>query len=420
MSDASPFAELCGITKSFPGVMALRDVSVSFTRGKVHALLGENGAGKSTLVKILTGIYAPDDGQILFGGEPARLRAPIDAERKGVAVVHQHRTLVNDLSVAENLFLGHLGSTWASFSRAVWTERARRLLADLGVRVDPGEAVRNLSPAGQQLLEIARAIGRNCRLIIFDEPTTSLTPPEREALFVQIRRLRANGFAIVYISHDLEDALALSDEVTVLRDGAVVAHEIGLKDVQTVIHSMIGRTLESGYPRNRKPLKQEVLRVRDLRSSRLKGVDLDVRRGEIVCIAGLVGSGRTECLRTIFGLDERNSGDIFLNGIPFLPRSPRNSIRAGVGFVSEDRKQQGLVLELGVSANIVLGNENRYAQLGFICSRRESDQAGRTIRSLRVQNRFVGGLGRRSERRKSAEGCSRPMACALNPTSPYR
>jgi ribose transport system ATP-binding protein len=385
MSDASPFVELRGITKSFPGVVALRDVSVSFRPGKVHALLGENGAGKSTLVKIISGIYAPDDGQILFGGAPARLRAPIDAERKGVAVVHQHRTLVNDLSVAENLFLGHLGSTWASFSRAQWTERARRLLADLGVRVDPKEAVRNLSPAGQQLLEIARAIGRNCRLIIFDEPTTSLTPPEREALFVQIRRLRARGFAIIYISHDLEDALALSDEITVLRDGAVMAHEIGLKDVQAVIHYMIGRTLESGYPRNRKSSEQEVLRVRNLRSSRLKGVDLNVRRGEIVCIAGLVGSGRTECLRIIFGLDERLSGEIFLNGAPFAPRSPRNSIRAGLGFVSEDRKQQGLVLDLGVSANIVLGGENLYARLGFISSRRESDLASRAIRSLQIK-----------------------------------
>ena len=203
MSDAAPFVELRGITKSFPGVVALRNVSVSFRPSKVHALLGENGAGKSTLVKIISGIYAQDDGQILFSSEPARLRAPVDAERKGVAVVHQHRTLVDDLSVTENLFLGHFGSTWAPFSRTAWAERARRSLADLGLDIDPGEAVRNLSPAGQQLLEIARAIGRNCRLIIFDEPTTSLTPPEREALFAQIRRLRAGGFAIVYISHDL-------------------------------------------------------------------------------------------------------------------------------------------------------------------------------------------------------------------------
>jgi ABC-type sugar transport system ATPase subunit len=385
MSDAAPFVELRGITKSFPGVVALRNVSVSFSPSKVHALLGENGAGKSTLVKIISGIYAQDDGQILFSSEPARLRAPVDAERKGVAVVHQHRTLVDDLSVTENLFLGHFGSTWAPFSRTAWTERARRSLADLGLDIDPGETVRNLSPAGQQLLEIARAIGRNCRLIIFDEPTTSLTPPEREALFAQIRRLRAGGFAIVYISHDLEEALALSDEVTVLRDGAVVAHEVGLKDVQTVIRYMIGRTLESGYPRSRKTSEYEVLRVRNLRSSRLNGVDLHVRRGEIVCVAGLVGSGRTECLRAIFGLDSLQGGEILLNGDAFAPRSPRNSIRAGLGFVSEDRKQQGLVLDLGVSANLVLGNESMLARLGLMSSRRESGLVDRIIRSLRIK-----------------------------------
>jgi ABC-type sugar transport system ATPase subunit len=385
MSDAAPFVELRGITKSFPGVVALRNVSVSFSPSKVHALLGENGAGKSTLVKIVSAIYAQDDGQILFSGEPARLRAPVDAERKGVAVVHQHRTLVDDLSVTENLFLGHFGSTWATFSRTAWTERARRSLADLALDIDPGETVRNLSPAGQQLLEIARAIGRNCRLIIFDEPTTSLTPPEREALFAQIRRLRAGGFAIVYISHDLEEALALSDEVTVLRDGAVVAHEVGLKDVQTVIRYMIGRTLESGYPRSRKTSEYEVLRVRNLRSSRLNGVDLHVRRGEIVCVAGLVGSGRTECLRAIFGLDSLQGGEILLNGDAFTPRSPRNSIRAGLGFVSEDRKQQGLVLDLAVSANVVLGNESMLARLGLMSSRRESDLVDRVIRSLRIK-----------------------------------
>jgi ribose transport system ATP-binding protein len=385
VNNPAPFVELRGITKNFPGVVAARNVSVSFNTGKVHALLGENGAGKSTLVKIISGIYAPDVGQILFSGEPARLRAPVDAERKGVAVVHQHRTLVNDLSVAENLFLGHLGSTSALFSRAAWIKRARRSLADLGLDIDPGETVQNLSPARQQLLEIARAICRNCRLIIFDEPTTSLTPPEREALFTQIRRLRASSFAIVYISHDLEDALALSDEITVLRDGAVVAHEVGVKDVHTVIRYMIGRTLESGYPRNRRISQQEVLRVRNLRSSRLKGVDLDVRRGEIVCVAGLVGSGRTECLRAIFGLDELHSGEIFLNSAAFTPRSPRKSIRAGLGFVSEDRKQQGLVVDLGVSANVVLGNEELLARCGFISWRRESDLVGRMIRSLRIK-----------------------------------
>jgi rhamnose transport system ATP-binding protein len=377
--------ELRGITKTFPGVVAARNVSVSFFSGRVHALLGENGAGKSTLVKIVSGIYAPDDGQILFGAQPARLRAPIEAERKGVAVVHQHRTLVEDLSVAENLFLGRLGGTWSGFRRTAWIERARRALTDLGLKIDPTARVRDLSPAAQQLLEIGRAIGKNCRLIIFDEPTTSLTPPECEALFREIRRLREDGLAIVYISHDLEQALALSDEVTVLRDGAVVAHEEGLKDVQTVVRYMIGRTLDSGYPRRRARSEQEVLRIRGVRSLRLKGVDMQVRRGEIVCIAGLVGSGRTELLRAVFGLDKFQIGEIRLNGAPFTPSSPRNCIRAGLGFVSEDRKQQGLVLDLGVSANVVLGNERSLARFGILSAGREGNLVERMIGSLRIK-----------------------------------
>jgi ABC-type sugar transport system ATPase subunit len=385
VTDAAPFLELRGITKTFPGVVAVRNVSTSFFSGWVHALLGENGAGKSTLVKIVSGIYAPDDGQILFSGQTVRLRAPVDAERRGVAVVHQHRTLVDDLSVAENLFLGRLGGTWSGFRRAAWIERARASLSSLGLDIDPAARVRDLSPAAQQLLEIARAIGRNPRLIIFDEPTTSLTPPECEALFRQIRRLRENGFAIIYISHDLEQALALSDEVTVLRDGAVVAHEKGLKDVQTVVRYMIGRSLDSGYPRTRTTSQEEVLRVRGLHSSRLESVDLRVRKREIVCIAGLVGSGRTEFLRVLFGLDKFQSGEILLNGHPFTPKSPRHCIAAGLGFVTEDRKRQGLVLDLGVSANVVLGNERPLARFGLMSAGREENLVATIIRSLRIK-----------------------------------
>jgi rhamnose transport system ATP-binding protein len=299
--------------------------------------------------------------------------------------VHQHRTLINELSVAENLFLGRLGHAWSIFSRDAWMQRATELLAEVGLDLDSTAPVKDLSPAAQQLLETARAIGRDARCIIFDEPTTSLTPPECEVLFAQIRRLRARGYAIVYISHDLEHALALSDEITVLRDGAVVAHEAGPTDVQTVVRHMIGRTLEAGYPRTRTASEDVVLSVSGLRSPRLEGVDLRVRRGEIVCIAGLVGSGRTELLRAVFGLDGFDSGDIRLEGVAFVPRSPRHSIRAGLGFVSEDRKQQGLVLDLDVSANVVLGNEGSLVRFGLLSSKRERDVVKETIRSLRIK-----------------------------------
>jgi ABC-type sugar transport system ATPase subunit len=389
MTNVVPFVELRGITKKFPGVVAARDVSMSFFPGRVHALLGENGAGKSTLVKLISGIYVPDDGQIFFDGKAVRLHAPIDAERQGVAVVHQHRTLIDDLSVAENLFLGQMGSSWSIFRRDEWNKRARELLAAVGLDLEPGTPVRELSPAAQQLLEIARAIGRDARVIIFDEPTTSLTPPECDVLFAKIRHLRARGLAIVYISHDLEHALALSDEITVLRDGAVVAHEVGLKDVRIVVRHMIGRTLDDGYPRTRSTSKEQVLHVSAMRSSRLKGVDLRVCRGEIVCIAGLVGSGRTEFLRAVFGLDGFDSGQILLNGNAFAPRSPRHSISAGMGFVSEDRKQQGLVLDLGVSANLVLGNERALGRFGLLSAKRERKLAKERIGSLRIKTSSV-------------------------------
>ena len=381
----TPVVELREVTKAFPGVVAVKSVSIAFLQGRVHALLGENGAGKSTLVKLISGIYSPDGGQIFFNGRPVHLRVPADAERGGVAVVYQHRTLVDDLSIAENLFLGHLGSNWSGFRRSIWNQRAQELLATVGLDLEPSTPVRDLSPAAQQLVEIARAIGRDTRVIIFDEPTTSLTSPECETLFGQIRRLRAEGLAIIYISHDLEHALALSDEITVLRDGAVVVHEQELRDVRTVVRHMIGRTLDEGYPRSRRPSRDVILKVSGLRSSCLNGVDLQVCRREIVCIAGLVGSGRTELLRTVFGLDRFDEGEIRWRGKSFMPQAPRHSIRSGLGFVSEDRKQQGLVLELGVSANVVLGAEGLLARLGIMSSVRERDLVRRTVHSLRIK-----------------------------------
>jgi ABC-type sugar transport system ATPase subunit len=380
-----PLLELRHVTKRFPGVVASRDVSIAFSAGSVHALLGENGAGKSTIVKMISGLQPPDEGSLLVDGEPVHLAAPRDAEHLGVAVVHQHRTLVDELSVAENLFLGRLGRTWGGFVRRRWVERARELLDEVGLDVDPGSVVGELGPAAQQMVEITRAIGRDARLIVFDEPTTSLTPPERELLFARVRGLRDRGLAVVYISHDLEDTLALSDEVTVLRDGAVVAHERGLCDVERVVQHMIGRTLDTGYPRTRVARERSVLTATGLRSARLSGADVQVRRGEIVCIAGLVGSGRTELLRAIYGLDPLSAGAIELDGAPFAPRSPRDSISRGLGMVTEDRKGQGLVLDLSVSANVVLGNEGPLRRLGLLSPRAERDLVDGAVRSLQVK-----------------------------------
>jgi ABC-type sugar transport system ATPase subunit len=326
-----PVLALRGATKRFPGVVALKGVDVEFFPGRVHALLGENGAGKSTLVRIVSGIHPPDKGETLLDGRPVALSSPRASERAGIAVVHQHRTLVDELSVAENLFLGQLGGDFRGFGLNRFVRRAEPILAELGLDVDPRTLVGSLGPAAQQMVEIGRALSRRPRVLVFDEPTTSLTPPERQVLFDLVRRLRTQGLAIVYISHDLEDTLALSDEVTVLRDGALAAHLVGDVSVAEVVRHMLGREMDAPSPHRRAPGRERVLVAQDLTSKALGGVSVAVHRGEIVCIAGLVGSGRTELLRTLFGLDGYESGRIELNGRTHRPRSPRDSIRRGRG-----------------------------------------------------------------------------------------
>lgn len=377
--------EFEAVTKRFPGVVAVDRASLAFSSGTIHALLGENGAGKSTLVKVLGGIYTPDEGNLLLDGTPVRFHSPHESERAGIAVVHQHRTLVNELSVLENIFLGRLGRQLAPFRHKTWQKRALELLEQVGLTVELDTPVGELGPAAQQMVEIARALGREARLIVFDEPTTSLTPPEREFLFKLVRKLRARGMAVVYISHDLEDTLRLSDEVTVLRDGGVVAHESARVGVDTIVHHMIGRTIDQNYPRSRVTDSKVVLAADDVRSAALQRARVSVRRGEIVCIAGLVGSGRTELLRTLYGLDPMQSGRIRFKGKQHRPKSPRDSICHGIGMVTEDRKQQGLVLEMSVASNITLGNEPATGRFGVMSRRKERSRVASTIASMKVK-----------------------------------
>lgn len=385
MNHPDPLVELRGVSKFFPGVTALDDVSVAFSPGRVHALLGENGAGKSTLIKIVDGIYRHDRGELLGEGRALRLTSPRDAEHFGISVVHQQRTLAGNLSVAENLSLGRARHDWSVFHRSAGEALAARLLGEIGLDVDPRARVETLGPAAQQMVEVARAIGRDARVIIFDEPTTSLTPPEREMLFNKIRELRSRGIAVVYISHDLEDALALSDDVTVLRDGHVVAHLDGDVDVDTVINHMIGKSLEVGYPRRRRPQDDVALSVNDLQTRILSGVSLDVHRGEIVCLAGLVGAGRTEVLRAIYGLDPVTSGTIRIGGHAYVPAGPRTAISHRIGMVPEERKEQGLVLPLSISKNVTLGDEGSLKRLGLLSAAREDVVVRRSIAELQIK-----------------------------------
>jgi ribose transport system ATP-binding protein len=395
--DGDAFLRLRGIVKRFPGVQALGGVDVDFAAGRVHALLGENGAGKSTLVKILGGIYRPDEGEVLVRGRPARFATPFDSEQAGIAVVHQHRMLVPSMSVAENLLIGRLGPAASTFNRRRAHDDARRLLREVGLEVDPAVLVERLSPAAQQMLEIARALSRDARCIIFDEPTTSLTPPESDILFARIADLRSRGIAVVYISHDLDDALAISDDITVLRDGRLAGRlDAAAADVDAIVQLMIGRSLAQSFPRRREPGDETVLRLRDVRTGVLAGVSLDVRRGELVCLAGLVGSGRTETLRAVFGLDRVEHGDIEYFGRSATMRNPRQAIRGRIGFVPEDRKEQGLVLPMSVTENIVLGNEAGFRRGGLLSGRAQAAVSRRMVKDLAIKvaspGQVVGGL----------------------------
>lgn len=374
------------IVKRFPGALALGGVDVGFAAGRVHALLGENGAGKSTLVKIMGGIYRPDEGEILVDGRAVRFGTPYDSEQAGIAVVHQHRMLVPGLSVAENLLMGRLGKAASGFSRRRAHVTARRLLDAVGLEVSPATPVERLSPAAQQMLEIARALGRDARLIVFDEPTTSLTPPERQTLFAKIRDLRDRGIAVVYISHDLEETLAISEDITVLRDGRVAGHLDGATaSVDAIVRLMIGRSLGQSFHRRRVTGSETLLRLRDVRNDVLRGVSLELHRGELVCLAGLVGSGRTETLRAVFGLDRVEEGEIEYFGNAAVMHNPREAIRARVGFVPENRKEQGLVLPMSVSANIVLGNEAGLRRWGLMSGAAQEAISDRTVANLAIK-----------------------------------
>ena len=372
----APAVRFTGITKRFPGVVALSDVGFDINPGSCHAICGENGAGKSTLSQILAGIHLPDEGELFLDGRPVRFNGPADALAAGVAMVPQELLFCENLSVAENLFLGALPSRHGWFARAELNEKARTLLASVGADIDPARRIETLSIAQQQMVQIAAAVGSGASVIIFDEPTSSLGDREVEQLYALIARLRERGVTTIYISHRMPEIFRLCDTVTVLRDGNHVATDpIASLDETTLVQRMIGRQLEQYFPAHERHAPgDEVLRVAGLSSpGKFRDVSFSLRAGEVVGVAGLVGAGRSELAQALFGLDRDATGEIFVCGKPVILRSPRDAMANGIGLVPEDRKRQGLVLSMLARENISLPILARLSRWSWIA--RDTERA---------------------------------------------
>src|SRR3954469_14173783 len=346
-----------GASKSYGAVRAARVVDIALPAGEVRALAGENGAGKSTIVRMLAGVQRPDSGRVLVDGEPVDFHGPADARDAGVAVIYQEPTLFPDLSVAENVMMGrHPLGAMRRIDRGALHRTVADLMARLGVRLDPEQPVRGLSIADQQIVEIAKALSFDARVLIMDEPTAALSGHEVERLFGVVRALKARGAAVLFISHRLDEIFEICDTVTVLRDGEVT-HDGATKDLtgDELVRRMVGRELSQLFPKLDAEIGAPVLKVSRLtREGVFVDVSFEVRRGEIVGLAGLVGAGRSEVARAIFGIDKPDAGHVEVDGRPLAPGSPRAAMRAGVGLVPEDRRQQGLVMDLSIERNMGL------------------------------------------------------------------
>ncbi len=367
--------ELRDAAKSYGAVRALHDANLSLRAGEVRALMGENGAGKSTLVKVLGGVVRRDAGEMLVDGTSVDFHSPHDARDAGIAVIYQEPTLFPDLSVAENVVMGyHPLGAMKRIDRRAMHRQVKGLLDRLGVRLDPERPVRGLSIADQQIVEIAKALSFDARVLIMDEPTAALSGPEVERLFGVVRTLREQGSAVLFISHRLEEVFTVCDSVTVMRDGAVV-HDAAIADItpDELVRRMVGRELTALFPKQDAQVGEPVLKVHRLtREGVFFDISIEVRAGEIVALAGLVGAGRSEVARAIFGIDRPDAGHAEVAGKRLPPGQPLAAMRAGIGFVPEDRRQQGLVMDLSIARNTSLTRMRALARGGLIRSSAEN------------------------------------------------
>jgi ribose transport system ATP-binding protein len=380
--------ELRNISKSFGGIAALINVTLKVLPGEIHALVGENGAGKSTLMKILSGAYTKDAGQIFIDDTEVQIRNTHDSRKLGIGIIYQEFSLVPELSVAENVFLNKLGVTGFWMKWAKMKKRAEELIDSIGFSIDPSLKAGDLSIAQQQIVEIVKALSEHVRVLILDEPSAVLGPQEIQKLFDTLKRLKKEDVAIIYISHHLSEVFQIADRITVLKDGtSSVSLPVSETDRDSVIRLMLGRSLDTMYPLRNSNIGEEILKAVDIsQGEKVKGVSLAVRKGEILGIAGLVGSGRSETVRSIFAADKRKKGRIFLSGKEIQLRSPRKAVKMGIGMVPEDRKQHGVLLPLTVKENISLTDLKGISDhFGFIKAKKESNNTTELIRKLSIK-----------------------------------
>ncbi|KAJ49182.1 ribose transport system ATP-binding protein [Clostridium tetanomorphum] len=390
MGEKKPLLEMINISKSFPGVKALENVNLKAYGGQVLALLGENGAGKSTLMKILSGVYKKDEGKVLIDGREVEVYGIKDAEKLGVSIIHQELSLLPNLSIYENIFLGNekYNGIFRKLDKKYMKEKSHELLSKIGFNVKSDTLVKDLTVGEMQMIEIIKAVSKNSKIIIMDEPTTALTDVETNKLFEVIEKLKSDGIAIIYISHRLDEIFKICDSVTVLRDGKYVGEAL-VKDVtkDELIAMMVGRKLEEQFPYREEEKGEALLKVENLcYKNKVKNVSFQVKAGEILGIAGLMGSGRTETVKTIFGEYKKSLGDIYVEGKKVNIKSPKDAIKYGIAYLSEDRKKEGLILNMSVRENMSLCSLKKYeSSLKSINKKAELEEVNDYIKKLSVK-----------------------------------
>ncbi|MEI8200481.1 MAG: sugar ABC transporter ATP-binding protein [Eubacteriales bacterium] len=386
-SDQSIFLSLKNVTKSFPGVLALNQVSLEVKSGTVLALVGENGAGKSTLMKILSGVYHMDSGEIYISGEKVEISSPLSSQHMGISIIYQELNSLLNMNIAENVFIGRETRKRGLIDKKLMHEKTKELLHKVGLDIDTWTMTNTLSTAQKQMIEVAKALSFNARLIIMDEPTSSLTDTETNTLFDIVRRLKSNGVAVIFITHRLKEIFEISDEVAVMRDGEMVTTFITAQTNENeIINNMVGRDVKNIFAKEAAEISDVLLEVKNLSTKGLlRDINFKVHKGEILGFAGLVGAGRSEVMRAVFGIDRRETGDIYINGQKVIITNTVDAIKNGLGFVPEDRKEQGLILKMNITKNISMAALENFRKRGLIDKKREKKEARKYIESLQIK-----------------------------------